>query len=430
MTQLSAIADVHAGEALDSRGKPTVAATVTLKNGVAGRAVVPSGASTGGHEAVELRDGGDRYSGHGVLAAVASANGALRDSVMGLDASDQAAVDAALESTDLRADLGNVGANAVLALSLASLQAAAAASESPLWQRLDGTAKPVIPMPMVNIFSGGAHARGLIDIQDVLVVPVGAASFGEAIEWVLRIRSATAALLDERGGSSVLVADEGGLAGALGSNEAALSLVVDGMSRAGLTPGVDASLALDLAANQLWAEGSYALRTDGRELSSNEWLDVVAGWCGRFPIVSVEDVLWEDDWVGWRQASDIIGQGRQLLGDDLFATNDAQLARGIESGVANAVLVKPNQAGTVSRSAAVVARAHAAGYATVVSARSGDTEDSWLADLAIGWRARQIKVGSTMRSERTAKWNRILEIESRAAGQSVFAGRDWLASDT
>ncbi len=429
MTHHSVITDIHAWEALDSRGKPTVAATVTLQNGASGRAVVPSGASTGGHEAVELRDGGDRYSGHGVRAAVASANGALSDSVMGLDACDQEAVDAALEATDVRADLGNVGANAVLALSLATLQAGAAASGRPLWQYLDGTAEPVIPMPMVNIVSGGAHARGLIDIQDVLVVPVGATSFREAIEWVSRIRSATAALLDERGGSSALVADEGGLAGNLGSNEAALSLVVDGMLRAGLTPGVDASLALDLAANQLWTGGSYALRVDGHELSAGEWLDVVAGWCARFPIVSVEDVLWEDDWEGWRQASDIIGQGRQLLGDDLFATNDARLARGIESGVANAVLVKPNQAGTVSRSAAVVTRAHTAGYGTVVSARSGDTEDTWLADLAIGWRARQIKVGSTMRSERTAKWNRVLEIESRAAGQSIFAGWNSPASD-
>jgi enolase len=424
---LSAIRDVHAWEALDSRGKPTVAAVVELADGSRGRAVVPSGASTGGHEAVERRDGGDRYGGQGVLGAVAAANTELRDRIIGLDAADQQAVDAALESCDPRADLGTVGANAVLALSLATLLAAADSTGRPLWQQLDGSSEPLIPMPMVNIVSGGAHARGLLDIQDVLVVPEGAASFAEAIEWVARVRQATADLLDERGGSSALVADEGGLAGSLGSNEAGLALVTDGIARSGLRPGVDVSLALDLAANQLWTGERYALRVEKRELSADEWLGVVAGWCDRFPIVSIEDALFEDDWAGWATASSSIGVGRQLLGDDLFATNDARVERGVAEGVANAVLVKPNQAGSVSRAAAVVRRAHAAAYGTVVSARSGDTEDTWLADLAIGWRARQIKVGSTMRSERTAKWNRVLEIESRAAGRSVFAGRDALA---
>lgn len=424
---LSAIRDVHAWEALDSRGKPTVAAVVELADGARGRAVVPSGASTGGHEAVERRDGGDRYGGEGVLGAVASANTELRDRIIGLDATDQQAVDAALESSDPRADLGTVGANAVLALSLATLLAAAGSTDRPLWQQLDGSSEPLIPMPMVNIVSGGAHARGLLDIQDVLVVPEGAASFAEAIEWVARVRQATADLLDERGGSSALVADEGGLAGSLGSNEAGLDLVTDGIARSGLRPGVDVSLALDLAANQLWTGERYTLRVEKRELTADEWLGVVTGWCERFPIVSIEDALFEDDWAGWATASSSIGVGRQLLGDDLFATNDARVERGVAEGVANAVLVKPNQAGSVSRAAAVVRRAHAAAYGTVVSARSGDTEDTWLADLAIGWRARQIKVGSTMRSERTAKWNRVLEIESRADGRSVFAGRDALA---
>ena len=424
---VSAICDVHAWEALDSRGKPTVAAVVELADGARGRAVVPSGASTGGHEAVERRDGGDRYGGNGVLGAVGSANGELRDRIIGLDATDQGAVDAALESCDPRPDLGTVGANAALALSLANLVAAADSTAQPLWHLLDGSTEPLIPMPMVNIVSGGAHARGLLDIQDVLVVPEGAASFAQAIEWVARVRQATADLLDERGGSSALVADEGGLAGALGSNEAGLALVTDGIARAGLRPGVDVSLALDLAANQLWTGERYALRVEQRELSADDWLGVVAGWCARFPIVSIEDPLFEDDWAGWASASTSIGIGRQLLGDDLFATNDARVERGVAAGVANAVLVKPNQAGSVSRAAAVVRRAQAAGYGTVVSARSGDTEDTWLADLAIGWRARQIKVGSTMRSERTAKWNRVLEIESRAGGRSVFAGRAALA---
>lgn len=424
---LSTIREVHAWEALDSRGKPTVAAVVELADGARGRAVVPSGASTGGHEAVERRDGGERYAGYGVLGAVASANGELRDRVIGLDALDQEAVDAALESADPRADLATVGANAVLALSLATLLAASDSAALPVWRLLDDGLEPVIPMPMVNIVSGGAHARGLLDIQDVLVVPEGASSFAEAMEWVARVRAATAELLDERGGSSALVADEGGLAGALGSNVAALALVTDGIHRAGLRPGIDASLALDLAANQMWTGDRYALRVEQRELSPSDWIDVVGEWCDLFPIVSIEDALFEDDWLGWSHASQSIGVGRQLVGDDLFATNDARLERAIIAGVANAVLVKPNQAGSLSRAAAVVRKAHSAGYGTVVSARSGDTEDTWLADLAIGWRARQIKVGSTMRSERTAKWNRVLEIESRAQGQAVFAGRTALA---
>jgi enolase len=424
---LSTIRNVYAWEALDSRGKPTVAAVVELADGARGRAVVPSGASTGGHEAFERRDGGDRYGGQGVLGAVASANGELRDRIIGLDATDQQAVDAALESADPRADLGTIGANAVLALSLATLVAAADSTARPLWQQLDSSPEPLIPMPMVNIVSGGAHARGLLDIQDVLVVPEGAESFAQAMEWVARVRQAAAALLDERGGSSALVADEGGLAGSLGSNEAGLALVTDGIARSGLRPGIDVSLALDLAANQLWTGEHYALRVERRELTVDNWLGVIAGWCEKFPICSIEDALFEDDWSGWSIASTSIGVGRQLLGDDLFATNDARVERGVAEGVANAVLIKPNQAGSVSRAAAVVRRAQAAGYGTVVSARSGDTEDTWLADLAIGWRARQIKVGSTMRSERTAKWNRLLEIESRAAGRSVFAGRDALA---
>lgn len=424
---LTKILDVHAWEALDSRGRPTVAAVVELEDGARGRAVVPSGASTGGHEAVERRDGDRRYAGQGVLGAVASANGELRDRLIGLDAANQESVDEALESADPRTDLGTVGANAALALSLAALLAAADSIAQPLWELLDDSLEPLLPMPMVNMVSGGAHARGLIDIQDVLVVPEGASSFAEAMEWVTRVRLATAELLDERGGSAALVADEGGLAGSLGNNEAALALVTDGIHRAGLRPGLDASLALDLAANQLWNGKTYSLQVEQRDLAPAAWLAVIADWCERFPIVSVEDPLFEDDWSGWAEASQSIGVGRQLLGDDLFATNGDRVTRGIAEGIANAVLVKPNQAGTVSRAKNVVLRAQAAGYGTVVSARSGDTEDTWLADLAVGWRAKQIKVGSTMRSERTAKWNRLLEIESRARGHSVFAGRDALA---
>lgn len=422
---MSAIDSVFAWEALDSRGRPTVACEVSLADGARGRAVAPSGASTGGHEAVELRDGGERYEGKGVLGAVANANGALAQAVIGLDARDRPAVDAALEATDGDPALSNLGANAALAISLATTIAAAQSQGVELWQALDGGDEPLIPMPMVNIVSGGAHAAGALDIQDVLAVPLGAASFAEAIEWIARVRAGTASALTDRGGSPALVADEGGLAGALGSNEAALELVVEGIVRAGLAPGDDVSLAVDLAANQLFAAGGYRLEVEDRVLDPAGWTDVVARWCADYPVCSLEDVFAEDEWESWRAAAEL-AQGRQMLGDDLFATNSQRLARGISDGVANAVLVKVNQAGTVTRAERVVTEAHAAGYATVVSARSGDTEDYWLADLAIGWRAGQIKVGSTMRSERTAKWNRVLEIEARAGAKARFAGRDAL----
>lgn len=422
----TAISDVFAWEAFDSRGKPTVACTVTLEGGGFGRAIVPSGASTGGHEARELRDGGARYAGAGVSKAVGSVNSVIRESLEGVDASDQENVDLVLESLDPESDLRTVGANSVLAASLATLQATANARGLPLWRHVGGES-PLIPLPMVNIISGGAHARGLLDIQDVLVVPLGAASFKQAIEWAWRVRQATSELLDERGGSSALVADEGGLSGALGSNQAALALVTDGIHRAGLEPGVDASLALDLAANQLFDGTRYHLRVEQLTLTPEEWMNTVASWCDRFPVASIEDLLAEDDWSTWKRASDTHNIRRQIVGDDLFATSLARLDRGITNGIANSVLVKPNQAGTVTRARQVLDRAQQSGYSTVVSARSGDTEDSWLSDLAVGWRAGQIKVGSTMRSERTSKWNRLLEIEARYASTAQFAGAASLA---
>ena len=414
---MTAIVDVHAWEALDSRGRPTVGCRVELAGGAAGRAIVPSGASTGGHEARELRDGDpDRYSGYGARAAVRSVDDVLAPVVLGLDAADQAAVDTALESADSDPLLGTVGSNAVLGVSLATMLASAAASGIPLWQAVSsGAAPPELPMPMVNIISGGAHAGRALDIQDVLAVPVGARTFAEAIEWASRVRDAAAALLTQRGHASALVADEGGLAASLPSNETALELVTEAISRAGLAPGEEVGLAVDVAANQIYREGQYHLAVEGASLDAAAWIDRLEAWCRAHPIVSLEDVLAEDDWDGWAAATGVLGAGRQLLGDDLFATNAARLERGISSGVANAVLVKPNQAGTVSRAWRVVSQARAAGYQTVISARSGDSEDSWLADLAVGWRTGQIKVGSTTRSERTAKWNRLLEIEATSA---------------
>lgn len=408
----TSIQSVMGWEALDSRGRPTVGCRLNLAGGGTGRVIVPSGASTGGHEARERRDGGERYGGMGVLAAVAAVNGPLAGAVTGLDAEDQAQVDRALEEADGDALLGRLGANAVLAVSVAVLLARADQAREPLWRLLCPDEGPLLPRPMLNIISGGAHARRALDIQDVLIVPTGAASFGQALEWCWRVRAGTAEVMGPGGAWSGLVADEGGLAGPFPANEAALAAVTEGARRAGLEPGKDVSIAVDLAANQFYEEGAYDLRLEGARLSPGDWTTRLVEWCGRYPICSLEDVLYEDDWSGWQVASGRLGRGRQLLGDDLFATNLDRLERGIGLGVANAVLVKPNQAGTISRAEAVVRAARTAGYATVVSARSGDTEDHWLADLAVGWRAGQVKVGSTQRSERTAKWNRLLEIEA------------------
>ncbi|MGI8879573.1 MAG: phosphopyruvate hydratase [Jatrophihabitans sp.] len=416
------IDQVHAWEALDSRGRPTVGCTVVLEDGGEGRAIVPAGASTGGHEAVELRDGGERYDGWGVRQAVQSVRGRLGAAVLGADAADQSEIDARLTRTDPDPLLAHVGANAVLAVSLAAMRAAAAARQTPLWEADPAADEVLLPLPMVNIVSGGAHAGGAIDIQDVLVVPVGASSFAEAIEWADRVRRSCRDLLAEHGGNPAMVADEGGLAARFPANEAALGFVVDGITGSGLEPGREVALALDLAANQFYEAPGYRLRREDRTLTPGELIALVADWCAQYPIVSVEDVLAEDSWDDWRTATDILGPDRQLLGDDLFATDLDRLHRGVSAGVANAVLVKPNQAGTVTRALRVVQAAQRAGYPTVLSARSGDTEDHWLADLAVRWRTGQIKVGSTHRSERTAKWNRLLEIEARAGARARFAG--------
>ena len=422
------ISEIHAWEALDSRGKPTVACRVTLSGGGTGRAIVPSGASTGGHEARERRDGGTRYAGFGVQHAVMAVRTLVAPLVLGMDAADQAAVDLAMESADPDPDLGTVGANAILAVSLATTLACADEQRMPLWRMLSGSDSPLIPMPMINVISGGAHAAHALDIQDVLAVPLGASSFAESIEWVSRVRAATARLMEEQGIATALVADEGGLAGALRDNEHALSLVTAGISAAGLSPGEDVSLAVDFASNQLWDGTQYRLAVENTSLSGQDWIRRIISWCEKYPIVSLEDVLQEDDWSGWRAAQQALGATHQVLGDDHFATNLDRLTRGVATDSANAILVKPNQAGTVTRAATATTFAQSARFATVVSARSGDTEDYWLADIAIGWNAGQIKVGSTMRSERTAKWNRILEIESEAGGQARFAGRGAVAN--
>lgn len=417
----TAIERVFAWEALDSRGNPTVACSIGLAGGADGTATVPSGASTGSHEAHELRDGDARYEGRGVQRAVRHVNEILGPDLLGRDAEDQRSIDARLREIDGTADLRRFGANAILAISIATALAAARASGAPLYRRLAGDRDPLLPMPMINILSGGAHAGGAIDVQDILIVPIGAASFEEAIRWAWRVRRATAEVAGRRGLPVALVADEGGLGPELPSNRAALDLVMAGIERAGLDPGAEVSIAVDVAATQLQRGAGYRLAAEGRTVDATGLLDELASWCEAYPIVSLEDPVGEDDWAGWAEASRRWAGRLQLLGDDLFVTDLARLERGIGEQIANAVLVKPNQTGTITDAAAVVARAQRAAYAPVVSARSGDTEDCWLADLAVGWRAGQIKVGSLMRSERTAKWNRLLRIEAEEGGRAGFA---------
>ncbi len=423
---MALIESLLAWEALDSRGTPTVGCAVRLEGGAEGEAIVPSGASTGTHEAHERRDGDERYGGKGVRGAVA----ALRDEVgpllAGRDPADQAAIDAALRELDGTPDLRRLGANAVLAASVACALAAARARGVPLWRLLAPDDPPLLPLPMVNVISGGAHAGRVIDVQDFLVVPAGASSFAEAVEWAARVRSATAEELRRHGHEVSLVADEGGLAAPLPSNRSALDLLTAGIERSGLAPGSDAAIAVDVAATQLLAAGGYALASEGRSLRAAELVEEMAAWSDEYPIVSIEDALGEDDGEGWGLVTGRLAGRIQLLGDDLFATSPERLRAGIRAGIANAVLVKPNQVGTLTGARSVVEIAKEAGYATVLSARSGETEDAWLADLAVGWRTGQIKVGSTMRSERTAKWNRLLRIEAERP-DAVFAGRAALA---
>lgn len=420
------IVDVDAWEALDSRGRPTVAGLVRLAGGAAGVATVPSGASVGTYEAHELRDGGDRYEGRGVQHAVDNVRTVLREAVLGLDASEQHHVDTVLREADGTLDLAHLGANAVLAVSMATALAAADCARLPLYRYLAGRGvQPLLPLPMVNIVSGGAHAAGAVDIQDVLAVPLAAESFAEAIELVGRVRAGTVAVAADDGYATALVADEGGLGLPLPSNRAALELVVRGAERAGLAAGTDIGLAIDVAATQFFRDGHYALAAEDRVYEPVEWLAELGRWAAELPIVSIEDPMADEDWAGWAAATHEL-RGVQLLGDDLFVTSAQRLERGIADGIANAVLVKPNQSGTIDGARMVVERAKAAGYATVVSARSGETEDCWLADIAVGWRAGQIKVGSTTRSERTAKWNRLLRIEHEGGGAIAYAGANAL----
>jgi enolase len=420
------IDSVHAREILDSRGRPTVEAELRLTDGTIALASVPSGASTGRHEAVELRDGDpSRFQGRGVLRAVASVNGEIADALRGHDA-DLRAVDRLLVELDGTPDKSRLGANAILAVSLACARAEAGLAGVPLWRHLGS--EPLLPLPMVNILSGGLHAGRQLDFQDFLVIPVGAATYREALRLVVAVYEATADVLRERG-LTVLKADEGGFGPPLDSHAAALELLDIGVARAGLRPGDDVAYALDVAATHFHNpdDGTYELASEGRTCTPAELAELVAELAGRHPILSVEDALAEDDWDGWVAFTARLGGRMQILGDDLFTTNLERLERGIGLGAANAVLVKMNQIGTISETLAVVERAKRAGYRTVISARSGETEDPALADLAVGTAGGQIKVGSVAQSERLAKYNQLLRIEEALGADAPYAGRAALA---
>ncbi|GAB2680582.1 phosphopyruvate hydratase [Kribbella swartbergensis] len=406
------ITAVDAWQVMDSRGRPTIAAKVCLTSGAHGIASVPSGASTGSHEAVELRDHGPEWLGLSVQQALEHIRGPISEVIIGLEADDQAAVDEAITESDGTPNLSQYGANAVLATSIAAAKAAAAADQTELWQHQSHTRQEpiLLPMPMVNVVSGGAHARGLIDIQDILVIPIGARTFNSAIRWCFEIREATARLAGRLGPQVGLVADEGGIATNLPRNKDAVALVCEGIAAAGLEPGTDACVALDVAATNFFENGLYHWRSEDRVLTGTELVDELVDWVGAYPIASIEDPVAEDDWDAWSYATRRLDIP-QLVGDDLLVTNESRLRRALKARVATSVLIKPNQIGTLTAARRVLELAQASGYTTVISARSGETEDCWLSDLAVGWRAGQIKVGSTTRSERTAKWNRLLQIE-------------------
>lgn len=412
---MSVISSLHGRQVFDSRGRPTVEVEVGLDSGVVARASVPSGASTGTYEAHESRDGDmDVFDGLGVLSAVEHVNGEIAAALRGRDVRDQRGCDARLRELDGTATLSRLGANAVLGTSLAICRASAVASGQPLYRRiaeLAGITAPTLPMPMVNILSGGLHAGRGMDVQDFLAVPVAATSVLESIHLVARVRGAAAAVSAERG-LPTLLADEGGLSPGCRTGRDALELFCACVERAGLTPGVDIAIAIDVAATSLFdaATGDYHLRREGRRAGTAEMIDMVASWVEDFPIVSIEDALDEEDWAGWRALTERLGGRVRLIGDDLFTTNPQRLAQGIERGCANGVLVKVNQNGTLSGTLDVVAAATAAGYVPVVSARSGETEDDFLADLAVGTAAGQIKVGSVRSSERLAKYNQLVRI--------------------
>lgn len=416
------ITDCFAREILDSRGNPTVEVEITLACGAVGRAAVPSGASTGAFEAVELRDGDkNRYLGKGVETAVDNVNSIIADEILGLDAGAQAAIDTMLINLDDTPNKGRLGANAILGVSLAVARAAATALGLPLYQYIGGINARTLPTPMMNILNGGAHADNNVDIQEFMVMPVGAASWREGLRMSAEVFHALRAVLKEQG-LATGVGDEGGFAPNLASNEAALQVIMQAIERAGYRAGEDIMLALDVAATELYRDGSYHLASEGRSLTAAEMIDFYADLIKRYPIVSIEDGLAEDDWDGWQLLTERLGSQVQLVGDDLFVTNTERLARGIASETANSVLIKLNQIGTLTETLETIEMAKRAGYTTVISHRSGETEDTTIADLVVAINAGQLKTGAPSRSERVAKYNQLLRIEENLGVAADYAG--------
>jgi enolase len=423
---MSGVEHIVGREILDSRGNPTVEVEVMLDSGATGRAAVPSGASTGTFEAVELRDGGDRYGGKGVQRAVGHVNGEIADAIIGMEALDQRGVDQALIDLDGTDDKGRLGANAILGVSLAVGRAAADEVGLPLYRYVGGTGAHVLPVPMMNVLNGGVHADNNVDLQEFMIVPIGAASFSEALRWGAETYHRLRALLHDRG-LSTAVGDEGGFAPDLPSNEEAVRVLVEAIETAGRTPGEDIAVALDAASSEFHRDGAYHLSGEGRTLDADELAGYLAGLCERYPIVSIEDGMAEEDWEGWAALTRQLGERLQLVGDDVFVTNPTRLARGIREGVANAILIKVNQIGTLTETLDTVALATRAAYGSVMSHRSGETEDTTIADLAVATGCGQIKTGALARSDRVAKYNQLLRIEEGLGDTARYLGREALA---
>jgi enolase len=420
---MSSIVDVVAREILDSRGNPTVEADVLLESGTMGRAAVPSGASTGTREAIELRDGDkQRYQGKGVLQAIENVNTEISEAIMGLDASEQTFIDKTLIDLDGTENKSRLGANAILAVSIAVAKAAAEESGLPLYRYLGGSAAMQMPVPQMNVINGGAHANNNLDLQEFMILPVGSGSFREALRCGCEVFHALKKLIGDKG-MATTVGDEGGFAPNLASHEAAIQLILEAIDKAGYQAGADVVLGLDCASSEFYKNGSYQLESEGLSLGSVQFADYLATWCDKYPIISIEDGMAEDDWEGWKNLTTRLGDKIQLVGDDIFVTNTRILREGISQGIANSILIKINQIGTLTETFAAIEMAKRAGYTAVISHRSGETEDTTIADIAVATNALQIKTGSLSRSDRLAKYNQLIRIEESLGGAARYAGR-------
>lgn len=422
---MSAIIDIIGREVLDSRGNPTVEAEVWLESGAVGRAAVPSGASTGVREAIELRDKDPkRYCGKGVLNAVANVSGEIADALLGLESTDQAYIDRTMINLDGTDNKGRLGANAILAVSMAVARASAEEAGMPLYRYFGGMGALQMPVPMMNVINGGAHANNNLDLQEFMIIPVGAPTFREALRYGAETFHALKKIINGRG-MSTAVGDEGGFAPKCESHEEAIELILEAIRAAGYEPGKDIAIGLDCASSEFFEEGRYVMKkSSGASLTAEEWIDVLKGWCDKYPIISIEDGMAEGDWEGWAKLTKALGERVQLVGDDLFVTNPAILKEGIEKGVANSILIKVNQIGTLTETFEAIEMAKRAGYTAVISHRSGETEDNTIADIAVGLNAGQIKTGSMSRSDRMAKYNQLLRIEEHLAEVAVYPGLD------